>query len=261
MIRVSAVVNTRNEEANLPGCLESLRWADEIVVVDMHSEDRTVAIASDFGCHVVQHPLTDYVEPARNFGLAQARNSWVLVVDADEQASPGLASWIGEALEATTAAAFRIPRRNFYGQQWITCCGWFPDAQLRLMRRERARYSGRIHRAPEVEGLVADLPPRGEAYLAHFGFGSLEARIEKDNKYSSISARTLAEDGRRIGAGGLLARTGWAFLTAYLLQGGIRYGALGVILAWERACATFLKYGKLWELQRGSTRDRVSAVS
>lgn len=250
MSAVSAVVNARNEEANLPDCLKSLKWADEIVVVDMQSEDRTAAIAAEFGCRVFQHPRTEYVEPARNFALAQARNEWVLIVDADERVSAGLAGWIKEKLPSSTAAAYRIPRRNFYGDQWITCCGWFPDAQLRLMRRGRARYSGQIHRAPEIEGEVVDLPPGSEAYLAHYGFGTLGARIEKDNKYSMISAQTLADKGTRIGAVSLLSRTAWAFVGAYLLQGGFRRGALGVILAWERAFATFLKYAKLWELQQ-----------
>src|SRR5438876_8216512 len=98
MASLSAVVNTFNEEAHLPACLESLRWASEIVVVDMHSEDRTAEIAAAFGCRVFQHERTGYVEPARNFAIQQAKNSWVLVVDADERASPGLASWAAASL-------------------------------------------------------------------------------------------------------------------------------------------------------------------
>lgn len=255
MTQVSVVVNTLNEEANLPGCLESLRWADDIVVADMHSGDRTAEIARAFGCRVFECERMGYVEPARNFALAQAKHPWALVVDADERVSPGLAKWIATALENSTAAAFRIPRRNFYGTQWVTCCGWFPDDQLRLLCRERARYSDRIHRAPTVDGPVVTLPSRGEAYLAHYCFDSWEARIEKDNKYSMIAAQAMAREGRRVSAGGLLARTALAFMTAYFLQGGIRFGALGVILAWERAFATFLKYAKLWELCQRSSAE------
>src|SRR5439155_26587695 len=151
MARVTAVVNTLNEEAQLPACLESLRWATEIVVVDMHSDDRTREIAAAFGCRVFQHERTGYVEPARNFALQQASHPWALVVDADERVSAALASWIANELDTTDAAAFRIPRRNFYGQRWITCCGWFPDEQLRLFRRELVSYSDRIHRAPTVQ--------------------------------------------------------------------------------------------------------------
>src|SRR5439155_18369699 len=104
MARVTAVVNTLNEEAQLPACLESLRWAAEIVVVDMHSEDRTAEIAAAVGCRVFQHERTGYVEPARNFAIQQAKHSWVLVVDADEQASPGLGPWAAATLDATSAA-------------------------------------------------------------------------------------------------------------------------------------------------------------
>ncbi|MGD1083218.1 MAG: glycosyltransferase family 2 protein [Verrucomicrobiota bacterium] len=250
MTPVSVVINTLNEEAHLPGCLESLRFSDDIVVADMRSEDRTAAIASAFGCRVVVCPREEYVEPARNFALAQARHPWALVVDADERVSPGLAGWMAAHLETTRAAAVRIPRRNFYRGQWLTCCGWFPDAQLRLLRRERARYSDRIHRAPEVDGDILALPAKGEAHLSHLVFDTWESRIAKDNKYSTLSARALAEEGRRIGAGGLLGRTAGAFLQAYLLQGGFRRGTLGVALAWERAFATYLKYTKLWESQQ-----------
>jgi len=250
MTPVSVVINTLNEEARLPGCLESLRFSDDIVVADMHSEDRTAAIAAQFGCRVAVCPRAAFVEPARNFALAQARHSWVLVVDADERVSPGLVAWMAAHLEATRAAGVRIPRRNFYRGRWLTFCGWFPDAQLRLVRRERVRYSDRIHRAPDVDGDILALPVYGDAFLSHLVFDTWESRIAKDNKYSTLSAQSLAREGRRIGAAGLLGRTAGAFLNAYLLQGGFRRGTLGVALAWERAFATYLKYAKLWELQQ-----------
>ncbi len=251
MTPVSVVINTLNEEAHLSGCLESVRFSDDIVVADMHSEDRTAAIAVDFGCRVALCPRAAYVETARNFALAQARHAWALVVDADERVSGGLVDWMAAHLDTTRAAGVRIPRRNFYRGQWLTCCGWFPDAQLRLLRRERARYSDRIHRAPEVEGEILTLPPKGEAFLSHLVFDTWESRIAKDNQYSTLSAQALAREGRRVGAAGLLGRTSGAFLQAYLLQGGFRRGTLGLALAWERAFATYLKYAKLWELRQG----------
>jgi glycosyltransferase involved in cell wall biosynthesis len=250
MTSVSVVINTLNEAAHLPGCLESLRFSDDIVVADMHSEDRTAAIASEFGCRVVMCPRADYVEPARNFALAQARHPWALVVDADERVSPGLVAWMAAYLEDSRAAGVRLPRRNYYRGQWLTCCGWFPDAQLRLVRPARVRYSDRIHRAPDVDGEILELPADGEAYLSHLAFDTWESRIAKDNKYSTLSAQALALEGRRIGTAGLLGRPAGAFLNAYLLQGGFRRGTLGVSLAWERAFATYLKYAKLWELQQ-----------
>jgi glycosyltransferase involved in cell wall biosynthesis len=259
MTPLSVIVNTFNEETYLPECLESVRWADDIVVVDMHSEDRTAQIAAQFGGRVFQFERTGYVEPARNFALAQAKHSWALVLDADERVSPGLASWIGAGLDATPAVAFRIPRRNFYGRQWLTCCGWFPDEQLRLFRRERVHYSDRIHRAPDVEGEIVSLPLRGDAYLAHLAFESWESRIAKDNKYSTIAAEAMAQEGRRVSGPGLLARPALEFLRAYFFQGGFRCGRLGAALAWERAFATSLKYSKLWELQQRAGKQAPGA--
>jgi len=250
MAKISVVINTLNEEAHLPDCLASISWADEIIVVDMHSTDRTAAIAQAAGAKVFQHERADYAEPARNFALAQAIHPWILVLDADERISPGLADFLKTRLDTATATAFRIPRRNYYGDRWITCCGWFPDEQLRLFRRGKAKYSGRIHRAPEIDGSVENLSSRGSAFLIHRAFNTLESRLEKDNKYSSIAAATLAEEGRKVGTLGLLARVCWTFITAYIFQGGFRFGTLGVVLACERAQAIFLKYGKLWERRR-----------
>jgi glycosyltransferase involved in cell wall biosynthesis len=249
MIPITVVINTLNEAANLPGCLESVRGVAEIIVVDMHSDDATAKIAADFGCRVFQHERMGYVEPARNFALAQATQPWVLVLDADERVSPALKKWLESDLPNATAAAFRIPRRNYYGDRWITCCGWFPDDQLRLFRRDAAQYSDRIHRAPKIDGEIAALPRNGDACLEHFGFNTIRARLDKQNMYSEITAKAVADEGRQVGAFGVVFRPLAAFCSAYFLQGGFRFGAFGAVLAWERAFATFSKYAKLWEIR------------
>jgi glycosyltransferase involved in cell wall biosynthesis len=247
---IAVVINTLNEEANLPGCLESIRWAAEIIIVDMHSSDATARIAASFGCRIFRHERKGYVEPARNFALAQATQPWILVLDADERVSPALKSWMEETLAVTTATAFRIPRRNYFGDRWITCCGWFPDDQLRLFRRGSATYSDRIHRAPKIEGTVVELSQNSNACIEHYGFNMLKSRLDKDNHYSSITAMSMAAENRRINTLGLLFRPAAAFCTAYFLQRGFRFGRLGAVLAWERAFSTFAKYAKLWEQQQ-----------
>jgi glycosyltransferase involved in cell wall biosynthesis len=252
MADVSVVVNTFNEEARLPACLNSVRWANDIVVVDMHSEDRTARIATEFGCRVFQFERMGYVEPARNFALAQAKHPWVLVLDADEQASPGLGSWIQQHLDGTDAVAFRIPRRNFYRDKWLTCCGWFPDEQLRLYRRDCVHYSDRIHRAPKIDGTIETLPLRGDAFIHHSAVDSLRSRFEKTTKYAAIAGEAMFKEGRRTSALNLLGATTFEFFKAYFLQGGIRAGGLGAVLALERAMAVYLKYASLWEQQQQS---------
>ena len=244
---ISVIVNTLNEERHLPECLQSLRWAQEIIVVDMHSEDRTRGIAESFGCRFFLHERKGYVEPARNFAIQQARYDWVLVVDADERVSYGLSKWLISELTTTTASAFRIPRRNHYGELWMRHCGWFPDAQLRLFKRDKATYSDRIHRAPIIQGQVLDLPLHDEAYLNHRCFETLESRFAKDNHYSSIAAAALSSEGKKVGAFGILGRTIAAVARAFFIQGGWRGGSLGVVLSLERGLEAYFKYAKLWE--------------
>lgn len=252
MKNVSAIINTRNEDQHLPDCLRSLKGVTEIVVVDMHSEDRTRDIAEEFGCRVFLHEQMGYVEPARNFAISQARSEWVLVVDADERVSPGLLQWMEATLEKTSAAAFRLPRRNHYGTEWLRHCGWFPDAQLRLFRRDLAKYSNRIHRAPTIDGRIEDLPADSDAYLTHQCFETLESRFDKDNHYSSIAAAALASEGRTVGACGILGRTIGAVARAYFLQSGWRGGSMGAVLALGRGVETYSKYAKLWEANKRS---------
>lgn len=254
MAKLSVVINTFNEESNLPGCLDSVRWADDIVVVDNGSADRTVAIAEQFGCRVLffDERATGYPEPARNFAIAQAAHEWVLVLDADERASAGLPAWLADALDSTSAAAFMLPRRNFYRHRWLTCCGWFPDRQLRLYRKTKVSYSKRLHRPPQIDGAIVTLPLDGDVYLEHLSFPNLTSRIDKLNLYATVSAKNMLNDGRRVGAGGMLGRAVLAFVQAFVLQKGFRHGQLGMFLALERAFFAYLKAAKLWELQQES---------
>lgn len=256
MRRVSAIVNTLNEEYRLRDCLESLRWADEIVLVDMHSEDQTRQIAKSFGCRVLLHERLGHVEPARQFSVDAAEHDWVLVVDPDERVSLGLADWIRNQPDSPDANGFRIPRRNHYGVNWMQCCGWFPDAQLRLYHRQHASYSDRMHRGLTIEGKVGTLPENGEAYLNHMCFDSLEDRFGSINRYSSIAAKGLAKEGRHVGAMGLIGRTFFTFARAYFLQKGWRAGGVGAVLALERSVDTYFKYAKVWEFAQQASRDR-----
>ena len=159
-----------------------------------------------------------------------------------------MAAWVKE-FDGSKAAAYRIPRRNFYGKYCVT------DLQLRLFRRDLASYSARIHKAPEVNGTILNLPRRGDAYLTHLGFVDLQTRFEKNNNYSTVSAKQMDEEGKRVGAFGLLAHPIGAFFRSYIIQGGVWQGSLGVVLAWERAFENFSKYAKLWERQHGPPRS------
>jgi len=247
MIPISVVINTLNEAHNIQRCVESIRWADQIIVVDMMSDDGTAELALTLGCEVYEHKREGYVEPARHFAVSKARNPWVLILDADECCSEGLAHWIQTELPAQKFSAIRIPRRNYLRNTWLRCCGWYPDEQLRLLLKESATFSTVIHRAPEIKGPVLTLAASGEACIQHFAVPSLRDRFEKLVRYGQIAADGLADHGKSVSGAALFLRVAWAFCGAYFLKGGILNGSLGVVLSLERAMSTFMKYAFLWE--------------
>ncbi len=244
---VSVIINTLNEAHHISGCVESVRWADQIIVVDMMSDDATADLAANLGCEVHSHKREGYVEPARHFAVSKARNSWVLILDADERCSSALAQWIQTELPAQKYAAFRIPRRNYLRNTWLRCCGWYPDEQLRLLLKERATFSTIIHRAPEIRGEILDLPTSGELCLHHYAVPSLRDRFEKLVRYGQIAAESPQEHTKTVSGASLCLRVFWSFFNAYFFKGGIKNGTLGMVLSLERAMATFIKYTCLWE--------------
>lgn len=247
MASISVIINTLNEAHNIQSCVESVRWADQIIVVDMMSDDDTAEIASKLGCEVYQHRREGYVEPARHFAVSKARNQWVFILDADERCSKALSDWMQTELSAQGFSAYRIPRRNYLRKTWLKCCGWYPDEQLRLLLKDKATFSTVIHRAPEIEGPILNLPTSGEACLQHHAVPSLKDRFEKLVRYGQIAADAQAERGKSVSGAGVFLRVIWAFCSAYFLKGGIFNGSLGVVLSLERAMSTFIKYAFLWE--------------
>jgi len=249
---VSVIINTLNEANNIANCVESVRWADEIIVVDMMSDDQTAVLAKELGCEVYQHQRMGYVEPAREFAVSQACHDWVLILDADERCSAELARWIRQDLDGERFSGVAIPRRNYLKGEWVRCCGWYPDKQLRLLNRRLSVFPTEIHKAPRVSGPVLELAGSSKACLQHFAVFSMQERLSKLVRYSEISATHLHEQSKKCPAPVLLGRVVWSFLSAYFLRGGVFHGSLGLVLSLERANATFMKYVLLWDKNRTS---------
>lgn len=247
MIPISVIINTFNEERQIQACIESVRWADQIVVVDMMSDDSTAEIALRLGCEVHTHKREGYVEPARQFAVSKARHPWVLILDADERCSDALADWIRTQLSGQRFSAFRVPRRNYLKETWLKCCGWYPDSQLRLLLKDRATFSNIIHRAPQIRGEIHNFHAGGEICLHHYAVPSLRDRFEKLVRYGQIAADGYADRGKTVSGSGLLLRVIWSFWSSYLLKGGILNGSLGIVLSLERAMSTLIKYTLVWE--------------
>ncbi len=253
---VSAVVITKDEERNIAACLESLKWSDEIIVVDACSTDRTVDIAKGFTDRVYVRPWPGY-GPQKNFGMAQATAEWILIVDADERVSAPLRQEILAVLrEGSRAVGYRLPRRNFYYGRWIRAAGQYPDLQLRLVRRGKGRYNDLpVHEHLEVVGPIEDL--RG--HLDHHTHPSVLSHKNKIDRYSTLAAYARIRAGKLdVSWYHLLLNPLWTFLKVYLLRGGYRDGLPGLLVSGFSAAHVLLKYVKIWEhCQVTSTANQI----
>ena len=249
MAKISVTVITRNEAADIASALQSVAWADEIVVIDSESTDETVAIARRFTDCVIVRPWPGYVAQ-KNHAAAVASHDWILSLDADERVTPELAAEIQTTLGSTPRhAGFQIPRVTFHLGRWIRTTDWYPDYQLRLYDRRAAEWTGRyVHEGVAVRGTIGRL--RGE--LQHFAFRDIADHLETIDRYTTDAARQMRESGRRAGLRHLACHPLLAFLRNYVLRGGMRDGVPGLIISAMNAYYVLLKFGKLWELQRSA---------
>jgi glycosyltransferase involved in cell wall biosynthesis len=241
---LSVTVITLNEEKNLQRCLESVAFADEIIIVDSGSGDRTVAIAREFTDQVFQEPWQGFARQ-KNLAQGKARGPWILNIDADERVTPELKEEILSVLKPEPfCAGYKIPRRNFFRGQWIQHGGWYPNYQLRLYRKEAGRFAQReVHEAVEVDGKIGIL----KAPLEHFTYDSISDYLKRMDGYSELSARQYLQEGKRVSWPEILFRAEYTFFKMWILQRGFLDGTNGLILAVLYSYYTFIKYAKLKE--------------
>ncbi|MCC7032475.1 MAG: glycosyltransferase family 2 protein [Acidobacteria bacterium] len=248
MTGVTATIITFNEAVNIEAALVSLSFADEIIVVDSQSTDDTVAIARKYTDKVFVRPWPGYVAQ-KNFAAEQASHDWIVSLDADERISPALAEEM-RALDAGPTAGYRVPRVTFHLGRWLRSTDWYPDFQLRLYDRRRARWTGRhVHESVKADGPVGRLS--GE--ILHYPYRDVSHHIQTMDRYTTLAARQMFEDGRRAGWWDLATHPPAAFLRNYLLRGGFRDGVPGLIVSAMNARYVGLKLAKLWELCSAST--------
>jgi glycosyltransferase involved in cell wall biosynthesis len=243
---VSGIVVCFNEEENIRRCLESLRWCDEIVVVDSFSTDGTLEICKQFTDRVLQRTWAGYRDQ-KAFAHSQATKEWVILVDSDEQVSPELQEEIREALnkDGGRYAGYAIPRLVFYLNRWWRRGGWYPDYKVRLFRRDRASWGGK----DPHEKILVDGPVRRLRHpLHHFTYRHIADHLERINRFTSISARELKAAGQNARWFDALLRPAARFFHSYVLKRGFMEGFAGFYVAVSAAVYVFLKYAKLWEL-------------
>jgi glycosyltransferase involved in cell wall biosynthesis len=250
---LSAIIITRNEEANIRECLATLSFCGEIIVVDNASTDATAALARAAGAQVHHTPDWPGFGPQKNRALALATRPWVLSIDADERVTSQLRDEILALVRAPRAGAdaWDLPRRSSYCGQFMAHSGWYPDRVTRLFRRGKARFSDDlVHERLLTEGPLGHL--RND--LLHHSFTTLESVLQKMDRYSTAGAQRMFTQGKRSSPGKAVVHGLWAFLRTYVLQRGFLDGRMGFVLAVSNAEGTYYRYLKLWLLQREAGR-------
>jgi glycosyltransferase involved in cell wall biosynthesis len=248
-MKISATVITFNEEDHIAEALRSLTWADEIIVVDSESSDRTVDIAMEFADKVITQKWLGYAGQ-KNFASQQAANDWVFNLDADERVTPELAREIETLKEAGNpdAAAFEMARRVFYLGRWIKHSGWYPDEKIRLYNRTRGRWQGDyVHESVQVEGRVKRL--KGD--ILHYTVRNASEHHLRLDRYTTLAAREAFEKKRRASISSIGFSPFVTFVKSYIFKFGFLDGLPGLAIAYFAAHYVFLKNIKLWELQNG----------
>ena len=244
---LSVILITKNEAANIRACLESVAWADEIIVVDSGSTDDTVAIARQMGARVYEHDWPGF-GTQKNRALGYASKDWIFSIDADERVTPELRSEIETIIRTEhTSDAYIISRLSNYCGRFMRHSGWYPDLLPRLFKRGKARFSDDlVHERLIVEGATGEL--RG--LLLHYAFDDLEEVLHKVNQYSSAGAQMMQRRGRQTSLTGAVLRGIWSFMRTYVLRGGFLDGREGFMLAVSNAEGTYYRYLKLMLLNR-----------
>lgn len=244
-VAVTVVIAARNEADEIAACVASVSWAEEVLVVENDSTDATVERARAAGATVFSHPFTT-IGAQRNAAIARARHPWILVLDADERATPEVGEAVRQAIAQGEPRAWRVRRRNLFLGREIRHGGWEKDRPVRLFRRE-LRYDERpVHEHVVVDGAVGVL----SAPLLHEPYATLGEYFEKLQRYSGWWATQQHARGRRARLLDIVVRPPLRFVTMWLVRQGWRDGAHGTVIAALGAMSVAAKYAQLWALDR-----------
>ena len=254
MTKLTVTVITYNEGPHIVEALQSVSWADEIILVDSHSTDDTVERARPYATRVEVRDWSGY-GIQKNHAAALASNDWILSIDADERVTPALAEEIQALLRSgPDAAGYRVSRVSNYLGQWIRSTDWYPDYHVRLYHRRAARWSEHtVHESIDCEGRVERL--RGE--LLHYPYRNVSEHLAKIDRYTTLVAEQWSAEGRRSSAWRAVVYPRLAFLRNYVLRRGFLDGQTGLLVSLLNSYYVFLKYVKLFEMQRvGGGREK-----
>jgi glycosyltransferase involved in cell wall biosynthesis len=246
-VKLTVTVITKNEAAHIAAALESVAWADETIVVDSGSSDGTVAIAQSLATRVEVRGWPGY-SAQKDYAAGLAANDWILSLDADERVTPELAAEIRALMDTAPAASgYRIPRVTWYLGRWIRSTDWYPDYQLRLYDRRAGGWNGRrVHESIELRGTPGLL----RHPLQHYAYRNISHHLATIDRYTTLAAEQWMADGRRTTLLAACMHADLAFVRNYVLRRGFTDGGAGLLVSILNSYYVFLKFAKLWELQR-----------
>ncbi len=243
---LSVAVIVKNEEKNLPKMLDSIAWADEIVVLDTGSQDKTIEIAKAAGCLVYESEWLGFGK-CKQIAVDYCSNNWILSLDADEVVTPQLKSKIESIIgNETKYSGYRIKRKSFYLNKMINHCGWNHDYTLRLFKKDKGHFNSKlVHESVQIEGNIGYI----HEHLLHYTYPTINSHLTKMILYSDLASRSHSKK-KTTSLAGAYFKANWKFWKMYLFQLGFLDGKIGFILCFNSAMGVFWKYAKLWENQK-----------
>jgi len=254
---ISILIQTHNEEKNIAECITSARLlTPSILVVDMESSDKTREIAKDAGAELLAFPYSHYVEPARSFGISQIESDWIFILDADERMTDELAEEIQKTITTTKHTYFKVPRKNIFGgKTWLKHGGWWPDHQMRLIRRSAFRdWPARIHATPSIDGSMGHLK---EPFL-HYFHGNIEQMVEKTLVFEDIESNLLFEANKAVSVSIFFRKFLGELWRRLIVHKGFLDGKIGIMESIYQAFSKTITYLLLYEKKN---RRPVQSVS
>lgn len=247
MTRLSAVIITKNEEANIKRCLESVKFADEIIVIDSNSTDKTKEIAESFGAKVFALPWQGF-GAAKREGVNMASGEWILSIDADEEVPDELSKEIQSRIGSPNGiSGFYVKRKTMFLGRWILHCGWYPGYVLRLFKKKDGNFDNAIvHEKVETKGPLGYL----KCDLLHYSSPDLEDYLAKFNLYTTLGAEEAFTAGKKAGLLDIIIKPPVSFLKHYIVKQGFRDGLEGFILSVLSSIAVLVKYAKLHTMRK-----------
>lgn len=246
---LSVIITTCNHEKIIKRALESVKFADEIVVVDLESTDKTVGIAKKYTDKIFTHKNVGFVEPVRNFSLKKATGDWILILDADEEVPPSLGKILRNVAHSKSPAdfpdCFYLPRKNIVFKKWLKTAGWWPDYQLRFFKKGQVEWSDKIHSVPLTKGEVKEFPAEEKFALIHHNYQSVSQFLKRADRYSSIQATEMKEESTAPAE--VLQEFTDSFLNRFFAQKGFKGGMHGASLSLLQASTDAVAKIKVWE--------------